>query len=103
MVAPIYFTAPDDLARGHLMELQDKWFRLDESKRFVPSLLMHMGLWDVLLQDSISRAPAITMLGAEAGPHCRVAVTVWVRVTFAGRKMLLLQTTSSQTLRHCLL
>lgn len=44
------------------MELQDKWFRLDESKCFVPSLLMHMGLWDILLQDSTSRAPAITML-----------------------------------------
>lgn len=62
MVAPIYFTAPDDLARGHLVELKDKWFRLDESKHFVPSHLMRTRLRDVLLQDGIDKARVIMIL-----------------------------------------
>lgn len=62
MVAPIYFTAPDDLARGHLVGLKDKWFGLDESKRSVPSHLVRMRLRDVLLQDGIDKAGVIMIL-----------------------------------------
>lgn len=62
MVAPIYFTAPDDLARGHLVELKDKWFGMDESKRSVPSHLVRTRLRDVLLQDGIDKAGVIMIL-----------------------------------------
>ena len=62
MVAPIYFTTPDDFTRSHLVELKGKCFRLDESKHFVPADIMRMRLRNVLLQNGIDIAGVITFL-----------------------------------------
>lgn len=62
MVASIYFTTPDDFASGHLVELKDKWFRLDESNHFVPADTTRMRLRNGLPQDGISTARVITFL-----------------------------------------
>lgn len=62
MVAPIYFTTPDDFTRGHFVELKGKCFRLDESKHFVPAGIMHMTLRNVLLQNGIDIAGVIIFL-----------------------------------------
>ena len=63
MVAPIYFTTPDDFTRGHLVELKGKCFSLDESKHFVPDDdITCMRLRNVLLRNGIDKVGIITFL-----------------------------------------